>query len=299
MTHASRKTQLELPEGVLLGHALVARLADSLGLRVFFIKGPASVIQGLREAKVSADVDVFADPPRLDELLQALRERGWRQRPADPDIKTYPRHSVTVYHPDWPCCLDIHFRFPGMEEPALDCFDVMWANSDNLDLMGQKVHVPSKALGILILALHALRTPELPACRRELEFLGQVTLQGMYAPAIQEIAEVTGSLAAVRPFLEELLDRGRVPTWPMPSDEWRNRLSAREPGSARLLAILQAPPLEKVRMLWRAVFPATEVFLGANIYADMTFSGKIVQHWDRWRLFLRALPRTVRDIRNL
>jgi hypothetical protein len=92
------EAQLTIPEAVLLGHALVARVAESLGIRAFFIKGPASVIQGLRLPKLSVDVDVFVAPADIEKLLRGLRERGWRERPVDPDEKTFPRHSVTVDH---------------------------------------------------------------------------------------------------------------------------------------------------------------------------------------------------------
>ncbi|MDQ0868257.1 hypothetical protein QFZ70_000730 [Arthrobacter sp. V1I9] len=228
--HTGGETQLSLAEGVLLGHAMAARVADGLGIRAFFIKGPASAMQGLRQPKTSADIDVFVSPSSLEQMLQGLRWRGWRERPVDPDSTTFPKHSVTVYHPKWPCCIDVHFRFPGMESPAADCFEVMWANTDHLKLAGQVGRVPSPALGILILALHALRSPQLPASRQELDFLARLSERQSHALAILEIATATGSLAAVRPFLEDLLPETAELGWPQPSAEWRNRLMAREPG---------------------------------------------------------------------
>lgn len=293
------KTQLSMPEGVLLGHTLVARVAESLGVRAFFIKGPASVIQGLRPPKTSNDVDVFVAPNDLEHMLQGLRERGWRARPVDPDSRTFPKHSVTLDHPEWPCCIDVHFRFPGMEYPAADCFDAMWASTEALELAGQKVQVPLKALGILILALHALRCAHLPACRQELEFLSELTKQQSHESPIVELTTATGSLAAMRPFLQDLIPKGLVLEWPQPSVEWRNRLMSKEPGSARLLAIVQAKWQDKPKMFLRAVFPRPEVFLSGNIYADLSFRGRLLQHRARWARFLRSAPRMVRDIRSL
>jgi hypothetical protein len=107
---SANETQLSIPEGVLLGHALASRVADNLGIRAFFIKGPASVIQGLRQAKTSSDVDIFVAPSSLEQMLQGLRERCWRERPVDPDSKNLPKHSITLEHPDWPCCIDVHYR---------------------------------------------------------------------------------------------------------------------------------------------------------------------------------------------
>lgn len=299
MPIAGDETQLRIQEGVLLGHALVARLAGSMGIRVFFIKGPASVIQGLREAKISADVDVFVDPARLEELLQGLYERGWRMRPSDPDNITFPKHSVTLDHPEWPCCIDLHFRFPGMEKPHRDCFEYLWQHTVSMELAGQQMRVPSMELGILFLALHALRSPELPACREELQYLAGVVRRESQSEPLLELATCTGALAAIRSFLERLLPETTAPEWPEPSQEWRNRLAAREPGSARLIAIVQASWRDKPRMLWRAVFPHAEVFLSANIYADMSFSGRLNQHRARWAQFLRRVPRLARDLRRL
>lgn len=293
------ETQLSIPEAVLLGHAMVQRVADSLGIRAFFIKGPASVIQGLRLPKMSVDVDVFVAPADLEPLLSGLRERGWRERPVDPDERSFPRHSTTVDHPEWPCCIDVHFRFPGMEAPSGGCFDVMWAHTEVLELAGQEVRVPSKALGILILALHALRSAHLPACRQELEFLADLTERESHTAAILDISAATGSLAAMRPFLEGLLPQPKPIDWPEPSTEWRNRLLAKEPGSARIIAIIQAPLKEKPKMLFRAVFPVPEVHLSRNIYADMTLRGRLRQHQARWARFLRALPRVAKDLSPL
>jgi hypothetical protein len=294
MEETGHRTHLSILEGVALAHALASRVADSLGIRAFFIKGPASAVQGLRLPKTSYDVDIFVAPHNLEQMLQGLRERGWRERPVDLESRAFPKHSVTLLHPEWPCCIDVHFRFPGMETPAAECFDIMYANTETLDLAGQKVRVPSKALGILILALHALRSAQLPACRQELEFLAQVTRCQSHASALLELATATGSLAAGRPFLEALLPKDAAVEWPQPSREWHNRLVAREPGSAHLIAIVQAPWQDKPRMLWRGAFPPQEVFLSANIYADMSLRGRLLQHRARWARFLRSAPRPSR-----
>ncbi|MDQ0118087.1 hypothetical protein J2T22_001264 [Pseudarthrobacter defluvii] len=298
MTHASRKTQLEIPEGVLLGHALVARLADSLGIRVFFIKGPASVLQGLREAKLSADVDAFVDPTKLEEMLQGLRGRGWRERPVAPDSKTFPKHSVTVYHPEWPCCVDIHFRFPGMEKPPRDCFESLWAKTETVSLAGRQLRIPARELGVLFLALHALRAPALSACQHELEYLANYTRREALYERLLELAAATDSLAAIQPFLEGLLPKTTTLVWPEASRDWSNLVAAHEPGSLSLATILQARWREKPRILWGSLFPPPEVFLSANIYADMSMPGRLRQHGARWVRFLRAVPRLVRGYRR-
>jgi hypothetical protein len=98
-------------------------------------------------------------------------------------------------------------------------------------MAGQDIRVPSMPLAILILALHALRSPDLPSCREELDFLTELMRGGILAPEIFELSESTGSLAAMRPFLGELIPASLAPAWPEASREWRTRLVAQAPGS--------------------------------------------------------------------
>ncbi|MFB0836799.1 hypothetical protein ACETK3_02205 [Arthrobacter sp. E44] len=95
MSKSSNETVLGISEAVCLGHAMVQRIADKLGIRVLFIKGPASVLQGLRESKTSTDVDVLVAPLGLELMLQSLRDRGWRERLVASDNRAFPM-SVTV-----------------------------------------------------------------------------------------------------------------------------------------------------------------------------------------------------------
>ncbi|BCW20204.1 hypothetical protein NtRootA9_29120 [Arthrobacter sp. NtRootA9] len=295
MGESGGETGLTVSEGVLLGHALVARVAEDLGVRVFFIKGPASVQLGLRRPKISNDVDVFVAPADLELLLDGLRERGWRERPVDPDSRSYAPHSVTVDHPGWPCCIDVHFRFPGMDFADVDGFEVLWSNTVLIPLAAQDVRVHSEALGILIVALHALRLPHTYSSFQDLGYLRRV-MSNRKSIEVLQLAETTGSLAAIRPFLEPALPPEMIPAWPQPSREWRDRLRARVPGAARLLALLKAPISRKLPMLWRAVFPSAKALLSVNIYGDMTLRGRCSQNAARWLRFTRSVHAIVRDL---
>ena len=296
MQNPSDDTQLSIPEAVLLGHALVARVADSLGIRAFFIKGPASVIQGLRLPKVSTDVDTFVSPADIGPLLASLQERGWRERTGDEDVRVFPKHSVTVNHPSWPCHIDIHFRFPGMERDAAASFDAMWEHTEFLELAGQEVRIPSKALGITLLALHALRAPHLQASQQELGFLTDLAGRESHAATILEISVATGGLAAMRPFLADLAAVPPSFAWPPASVEWRNRQFAKEPGSARIIAILQAPLRDRPGMLRNALLPPDSVYLSQDPYADLSPKGRFRAYAARWARFLRSAPRLARDL---
>ena len=296
MSHPADDTRLRIPEAVLLGHALVARVAEDLGVRVFFIKGPASVLQGLRLPKVSVDVDAFVAPSDTPLLLAGLRKRGWRERAVDPDERAFPRHSTTIDHPSWPCCIDVHFRFPGMDGDPAECFEAMWAETGFLELAGQPVRVPSRPLGISILALHALRAPQALANRQELRYLKEVAQREQLGPPIYRLALKTTSLGAMRPFLAELIPESAAGEWPEASIAWRNRLFAREPGSARILAILQAPLRRKPKMLVGALFPSSAAYLVRDIYTDLSPGGRLRAYSSRWGRFLRSAPRLAHDL---
>lgn len=296
MLTTSSETQLSISEAILLAHGMVQGISNSLGIRLFFIKGPATIVQGLREPRISADVDVLVEPPGLDLLLQALRRKGWRQRPAAPDSRAFAKHAITMDHAGWPCCIDVHFRFPGMENGPDECFEAMWARVEWQELAAQQIRVPSKGLGILILALHSLRSPWLSVSVRDLSFLSRITpCQPGLVEEIVEIARETGSCAAMRPFLEGISPAAWTREWPVPSRMWCNRTMVREPGRAGMITVAQAPWNDKPRELWRAVFPRSEVFLSKNIYADMSFAGRLGQHRARWGRFLRALPHIAKD----
>ncbi|WP_087873001.1 nucleotidyltransferase family protein [Arthrobacter globiformis] len=288
--------RLSISEGVFLGHALVARVAETLGIRAFFIKGPASIMQGLRLPKVSVDVDVFVAPADLQSLLAGLHQRGWRKRVAEEDERVFHKHSVTLNHPAWPCHIDIHFRFPGMEKDPADAFDVMWARTEVLEIAGRGVRVPTKELGIVLLALHALRAPHLHVSQQELAFLKDLSTREALGPAIHEISEATEALAAVRPFLEEILPGHAAVEWPEASTEWRNRLFSREPGSARIIALLNAPSRDKLQMLRAALLPPDTVYLSQDPSIDLSPKGRVRAYIDRWKRFLRASPRLLRDL---
>lgn len=296
MASSYNDAELSVSEAVLLGHALVARVASEQDIRAFFIKGPVSVLRGLRQPRTSSDVDVIVEPDGLDRLLQELSMRGWQPRPADRDSKSYAPHSITVDHPGWPCCIDVHYRFPGMESVAAESFEAMWANTEDFLLARQVIRVPKAPLGVLILALHALRAPHLIASRQELHDLTVLPVSKQERMTVMKLAEITGSLAAARPFLEEILCDKLVPVWPKPSTEWRDRLKATEPGTARLLALIRAPWRDRLPMLRRTVFPTPEALLSTNPYTDVNAEAKRRHNIARWARFVRLAPRIFRDL---
>lgn len=290
-------TELKLHEGVLLGHALVSHVAAEVGIRVFFIKGPASRMQGLREPGTSSDVDVFADPFRVLDLVKALEGRGWRLRPSDPDEIAFPRHSATLYHPNWPNDIDVHHRYPGMERSDAIGFDVLWANTTEISMAGTVVRIPNVPLAVCFIALHSLRTPQMASSLRELDFLYGLDLES-YKDQIFHLCVALESVAPMAPFLVRRF--GHVPpAGPQKlSDEWKRRTASTAPGTARILAILAVPMREKPLLILRGFFPSRDGMAAKDSLADVSFRGRIVHNFARWKLLVSSLSTTVLEVRE-
>lgn len=279
---------LQLPEAVELCHCLVAHVAEAARIRAFFIKGPASVLQGLRRPKTSTDVDVFVAPDDVDTLIQDLEKRGWKQRPGLTMEEVVPRHSYTMYHDLWPNSIDIHFRFPGMDAPPSQCFDAMWSLRSTVQLANRRLVVPAVELHICIIALHALREPWEPANQRDLDYL-----TGTERPDVARIIDVakrTGCLASLRPFLEKLPGIDPSFVWPQESTEWKNRLDSETAGAAWIRHLMEAPVRKRFIIVAQALFPSKDALLSLDLHADVSLRGRAIAYTHRWGRFARAVP---------
>lgn len=289
--------RLRMDEAVLLCHALTGHVASQIGLRVLFIKGPVTVAQGLREPRQSVDVDVFVEPGDVSILVAAMKLRGWEVRPAEPDIDAFPRHSETLFHRSWPSDVDVHYRYPGMEAPAVDCFEVMWKASETYMIAGQEIRVPTRALAIGLLALHSLRTPWMTSSRLDLDYLLALPLEEDRQDIIA-IAQETGSASALRPFLDEAFGVQTLDPMPTPSPEWSARTKTRSPGTARAIALANAPWHRKPRLLANAFFPSKTTLLANDIYADLSLRGRFKQNIKRWRTLFTSFPEFIVDVKE-
>ena len=276
---------------------MVAHVAASKAVDVFFIKGPASALQGLRPPKVSVDVDAMVPPGSMAALMDALALRGWRERPSEAESSAFPHHSVTLFHDHWPNNIDLHHRFPGMEAPVPDAFAKMWKRTQPATLAGCWLRIPEPPLAIVFLALHALRSPNKASGNVELDFLLSLELAFLKSEII-DCATETGSLGALRPFLTSAFGDDCVPVWPAESTQWRNRRAVGGAGSLRAISILSASWKERPKLVVRALAPSRESILGANLYSDMSAAGYVRNQARRWGRLLRALPQLSRDLRQ-
>ncbi|NHA68793.1 nucleotidyltransferase family protein [Phycicoccus flavus] len=139
-----------------LAHAAVQRLAESCGVDLLHVKGPA-VDPGLRgHDGRGTDADVLVRPAHVRRFLAALHAHGWRTETTFGAGSAFD-HAANLYHSSWGL-LDVHRLFPGMDRDPAAAFEVLWAERVCRDLGHVPCPVPSPLGQSLLLLLHAART---------------------------------------------------------------------------------------------------------------------------------------------
>lgn len=251
---------LPLSVGTKLAHAFVSQLAETRGIRAVFAKGPIANAHGLRDPKVSSDVDVFIDPSRIEDFAQALSAAGWRERPSSFAQKQFIVHSRSFIHPLWPCDIDVHMTFPGFLASPQQCFETLWAHRGEITVAGRPVFGADLVASIVISALHALRSPESTAHRAELETLTIRTQQRLdddQRAELVAIADRLGALEPLRPFFEGIglrVTPTRKPDRALAL--WRLQSQQANRAGSWFEAIAHAELRHKPALVVRALFPS-------------------------------------------
>jgi len=296
------RTRLEQQDAVLLAHALVARLAEQVGARVLFIKGPTAVALGARPPRPSSDVDVLVEPTAFDLVCGALEECGWKLRVPSGRLRFSGDfafdHSAHYIHGEWPCDLDVHYNFPGFLADPAAVFDALWDRRTTVDVAGRPVPTPDLLGQSLVVGLHAVRDPHAETMGRDLEHLAEV-LRGLSrgsARDLRDLARDTGAsgsasqvlaLAGIEPHPLSEGERARLVDW---------RLRQRGLGAATAwLAELQAAPWKlKPSALRRALVPPPDYFVGSHLAPQLTRWQLTLLHLRRWGRGVVAAPSAVR-----
>lgn len=203
---ADATNKLEMAEAIELGHAWCQELARRNGIRALLIKGPTLERYGLREPRVSGDIDLLIQPGRFDEAVAAVRAAGWDERPTSYLSQRTTVHSRTFSHPEWPCDLDLHRSFPGFLVDPAALFEVLWARRSHMTFAHCDCLVPDRLSSVLILALHSERgTTEQPRHQQELnELVRLAELSASERSELALLAQATGSAATLHQVLARL-----------------------------------------------------------------------------------------------
>lgn len=294
-------TDLARGEAVDLGHAWVQHLADSRGVRVIFIKGPALHRYKLRNPRQSTDIDVLAEPAAFEDLCHAFIEAGWRERPSTFIGSRTSVHSRTFIHDDWPCDVDMHAFYPGFLAPPATVFEALWRDRVAMDFAHRDCAVPSRLASALILALHSLRgTTTQARHQQELDQLLTLDLNSEERAALASLARKTGCAATLEPVLTRL--RVNVP---IPDHErtttaairWQQRVASGSNGAYFWIdAFRRGDARERLAIARHAVWPTrAELLLARQDVADTPF-GLAKGRLERWGRGIRSLPQALRAI---
>lgn len=298
---AAPSTLLRIDESVDLGHAWVQSIADQNDVRIIFIKGPSLYHHGLREQRLSADVDVLVEPARFDDLCRVLNGLGWKSRPSLFIDEINATHSVTFIHDQWPCDIDLHHRFPGFLATPDEVFEALWERRERMQLAHQWCQVQDRISGILLLALHSIRGAQSqPRHSQELAHLLSIPLSPRERASIADLAVRTGSAATLAHVLSDLkiaVDAAETISDPLMLRAWRERIDAGSEGAYPwLLALRKAPWRARPGIVWRSLWPSRQDLLVANPSTSDTASGRAEARLSRLHRGARSLPAAIRAI---
>ena len=290
-----------MQEGVLLAHALVARIAEQVGARVLFIKGPTAVALGVRPNRPSTDVDVLVDPAAFEAVICALRSCGWEARF---DAPTFPHvtdlsfeHSEHLLHPDWPCDIDAHYNFPGFLASPDEVFEALWERRTTVAVAGRDVPTPDDLGQALVVALHALRDPGKASSAADMAHV-RATVEALTSTRTDELldlATATGCRQTAAPVLPRVVGGQQEEARTAGLSEWQFRQQYGEvPVTMWLVELKAAPWRHRPAVLRQALFP-TMSELERQGFRRSDGRSAAARLWaQRWWRAVRVLPTAVR-----
>lgn len=297
---------IDLADAVALAHAVASRIADDVGARALFIKGPSAELLGLRVRRISSDVDVWIEPSRFREVVDALLSLGWTVRPSRTSPRVLEAHSITLFHRSWPCDIDVHHFYPGFFAPPDVVFDALWNRRVEVNLAEQRLFCPDPAGMAAVIALHGLRDLDVRRNVDELQFLASI-LSAPENTAMREgfveVVHQTGAAFAIAPFLEQL---GIDPTsvtgaWDGDEDSrraWRVRVASNSVTVAWMLEFQRYPLKRWPAMAARMLVPSYEDLRSVDPSLPRTARALAQARVSRLARGLRDLPRSVAVLRE-
>lgn len=289
--------KLKRHESVLLSAALVSWLADQSDLMILLIKGPVAVEIGVRAPGDASDLDVLIAPGQIDKLCAVLTRFGWLQR-ENSEQDGHPLHSITMYNPTWPTDLDLHYMYPGFDLDPEVYFPFLWEHKQEFLLANYVVNGLDLCAATLVQALHSLREPNEIRNISQLEYLFNVAPKPSWEQTFL-LAQQTGSLAALKPYLNSVFPQSRGLIFPRASLDWLKRTDASLPGVHRMLHLSELPWKERGRSLARGIFPSRELLQGNNLQLiEASRWNLAIARGRRLAHFIRSFPKAVKQYRE-
>lgn len=296
-------TDLRLEEANELLAAWVCARAEERGIRALLLKGRTLGDDGLRDPRVSSDVDLIVEPARFDEYCRAVMDAGWEEFPSTFASAHFTLHSRTFRKQGWPDSLDVHSEYPGFLRSPDVVFDELWAGRRSADFAHRACAVPSREANALILGLHSLRGTH--AQGRHADELGQlsaVVFTDAERGELGRLAHATGAAEPMRALLEGWgvavrIDPGLTGT---PRElEWRRKTAEAQGAAASWLALLRrSRRRDKPEVLWRAVWPSRADFAVNHPEVPDRLGPQLRGRVARWARGARRVPAVLAAMRR-
>ena len=283
----------------------LATLLEVAGVESLLLKGP--VLQRWLYPDFTrhyGDIDLLVSPDQQRRAIGLLADQGYYDpMPGAVGLET-SAHARALAHADG-CVVDLHTRLSGITVADNVAWDALRSESGFLNLAGGTVRVCGPVGQLLVVVLHAAQhgidePKPLEDLRRAAHLVD--------ATAVRAAAEMATALGAAESFaaglrLESLL-AGLTPELASAPQTLlvRARLASRHgvPGVALLVALMGSPWRVQLRLATRAVWPTGDLLRAMTPPKAQQQPGWLFRA--RARILarrLKALPRAVREIRNL
>lgn len=296
MSGDNHSSTLPLQVAVPLATAVAVHVATSVGVRVLVIKGVSAEVHGLRQPRVSADVDVLVDPAGFGEVLGALSRAGWQPRPMYGVSAHLEPHSESLVHRQWPCDIDLHRRFPGFLASPQETFEALWEQRENVSVAGCEVAIPGREGAILVGALHAVRTVDgAERLRTEWDQIVHVIagLSGKERDSLVALAHRTGASGPLASTFARAGIAIDVPDSPE-LRAWNARRLAGPVFAGNLVAGLRGKSWrERAQLLRLALWPSADELRAVDPTLGDSRRAMVVVRARRWGRGLVQLPRAI------
>ncbi|NQX35578.1 hypothetical protein [Herbiconiux sp. VKM Ac-2851] len=259
----SQTANLPGTDAIPLACASVSYIARATRVRAIVIKGLVAEEHRLRPPRASADVDLLVDPAGFDDLVAALRLRGWHERAHLWLFDRLEEHSMTLIHDRWPIDIDVHRHFPGFLLPPQQVFEELWSHRQQFIIAAQPVDGTDATAAAAVVALHALRRMHSERNSVEFEFLAEYLRSDSATTAeLVHLATRTGSSETLTPLFQRLDVEG-VPGPHLPAGAlaaWNRRAAHPSRTGEWFSYFLRTPRRAWPRELAQVLWPARELF---------------------------------------
>lgn len=217
---------------VAVAHAAAQHIAQSHGIDILHIKGPALDPEITWEGREGTDADVLLRASEAPAFVEALAQSGWRLRSRFENSSAF-EHSATLWHDLWGY-VDVHRLFPGIGIDPDAAFERLWSDHTETLIAEVRCPVPSLPGQILLVLLHAAREGGSPRSLRDVSSAWESATPKQKAAVVELVDELGASVAfaAATGTLDEYRDARDYDLWAVSLrggtrlQEWRARIKA-------------------------------------------------------------------------